>query len=477
MTPTPPPTGIRPAGAAVAAAIAALVWAATNAVVVRFGFVNWDDDRFVLNPLAVRSPSQVPFAELFTTPELGYPIPVTRAVFAAQYSAFGLEPAGWHLVSLALGTLLVGAVVWIAVRESGRVWAAWIALIVMLHPVGAEPTAWVAAQKDLLAALLGVAAVALLVGIRGARGRVAAAAAVVAAILSKPSAVALPLVLATTSDASGPASEPRERFRRVVWTLPLLGVSAWVVLATVANQGDLGALREVSGPLDDLSHAAGLAWSATTRLMWPADLSPVYAVAPAPPGSPVFFAGVAVLAALGSLAWFAAASSGTRLARVGAAWVVAAWLPVSGVAGGLLRWTSDSYVALLLPGLAWLAVAAAVATAQRWPRALLDRRARAALIALAIAATCGVGAARIAAMPKWSAAVARWEHAYRNDPHVFPVCRNLGHAWVWRPDGSLSESIEPYERAAAVWSTCPDGNERNLRRAREEIERRRGAPP
>ena len=65
-----------------------LVWVAVcYAQTLSFGFVNWDDFDLVLkNPLVI-NPSSVPLLHRLTTPEAGYPIPVTSLSYPARILA------------------------------------------------------------------------------------------------------------------------------------------------------------------------------------------------------------------------------------------------------------------------------------------------------------------------------------------------------------------------------------------------------
>ncbi|HEX9988979.1 MAG TPA: hypothetical protein VGE45_10950 [Chloroflexia bacterium] len=77
--------------------------------------------------------------------------PLTRVLWAGEYSLFGESAMGWHLV----GTLLYSAttlfVFLLAWRLSGRLILAGVAgLFFSLHPAHAETVSWVANQSDLL---------------------------------------------------------------------------------------------------------------------------------------------------------------------------------------------------------------------------------------------------------------------------------------------------------------------------------------
>jgi Tfp pilus assembly protein PilF len=121
----------------------------------------------------------------------------------ATWRPEGLRPAVFHGASLVLHVLAAWLVLAICLRLTGSLPAACAgALLFALHPVQVEPVAWASGAKDLLAGVLSLAAVWLFVMRRSAgtpRGRAVwiglATLAYVLAMLAKPSAVVVPLVL------------------------------------------------------------------------------------------------------------------------------------------------------------------------------------------------------------------------------------------------------------------------------------------
>ncbi|HYP40589.1 MAG TPA: hypothetical protein VEX13_09545, partial [Chloroflexia bacterium] len=93
--------------------------------------------------------------------------PLTRVLWAGEYTLFGENAEGWHLA----GTLLYSAtallVFLLAWRLSGRLILAGIAgLLFSLHPAHAETVSWVANQSDLLVGLFCVGGTLLYVQAR-----------------------------------------------------------------------------------------------------------------------------------------------------------------------------------------------------------------------------------------------------------------------------------------------------------------------
>jgi hypothetical protein len=78
---------------------------------------------------------------------------VTVLAFAGERALFGLEPAGFHAVSVLLHALVAVLAGLLARRAgAGAAAAALAASLFAVHPVVVEPVAWVVGQKDLLAA-------------------------------------------------------------------------------------------------------------------------------------------------------------------------------------------------------------------------------------------------------------------------------------------------------------------------------------
>jgi len=137
------------------------------------GFVNWDDNTYILENSHIRSLSPDFFQWAFFDFYASNWHPLTWISHAIDYAIWGLNPLGHHLSSLILHSantfLLVLLVVALmgAYKESAKgntrspalaEWdilftAAVTGLLFGLHPIHVESVAWVAERKDLLCAL------------------------------------------------------------------------------------------------------------------------------------------------------------------------------------------------------------------------------------------------------------------------------------------------------------------------------------
>jgi Flp pilus assembly protein TadD len=177
------------AGVLVAAILAAYVPA------LRGGFVLDDDICVTDNPL-LRSLRGLWQIWVRGVPQEHF-WPVTYTTLWIQYQLWGLAPAGYHLVNVLLHAANAALVWRILARMQIR--GAWLAAAIFaLHPVHVESVAWVAELKDVLSGLLYLAAfLAYVTFVTGERWRSYALslALFAAAMLSKLAVVTLPLAI------------------------------------------------------------------------------------------------------------------------------------------------------------------------------------------------------------------------------------------------------------------------------------------
>ncbi|HET7294208.1 MAG TPA: hypothetical protein VFM88_17415 [Vicinamibacteria bacterium] len=148
------------------------------------------------------------------------PRPVDALTFRLGFLVSGASPWGHLLLALAIHvgcSLLVFALARLAVADAPVVAALAASLLFAVHPVHAEPIAWVTGKVDSLASLFYLAAFALFLRRRGPGGglRYAAALALfVAGLLAKEVLLTLPPLLVAAEAILGPAGTASERWRR-----------------------------------------------------------------------------------------------------------------------------------------------------------------------------------------------------------------------------------------------------------------------
>lgn len=415
-----------------------LVVALAFAPVVGFGFVRWDDPLHVLDNPLIRDPSRHGLVEHLTTPALGYPTPLTVLSYRLEYAAVGLEgPWLFHLTNLLLHLGVCALVYRLARLVGASGFASRMAMLVFgLHPVVAEPVAWISGRKDLLSLALSLGCLVLLLSSRPQDPvrRFVAFVCFVLALASKPVsafvALLVPLVelYRSTSVSASRAvavgdirARTPVRWRHVlVRSLPYAAVAAAIVALSMAGQRRVGAvsaadpwptlLREAWYAL---GHHLGLlvfVHEPTAKYMptpWPAPFTPLV------DGMPMVFA-------LGLAGLFAYLDPGRRRIAVCAlAFGIASYLPSSNLIP-LVRYLADSYLHGPLVGFGLLVGLALDRLLER----LGPPRARRETFTLALSGGLSV-LMLIPSEMRFHDSVSLWRHTFERNPHDYRLCQNL----------------------------------------------------
>lgn len=251
-------------GLLLAALTLAVFWPIT-----RHPFLPWDDAFYITNHPLVRN-GFAPWWETLSSIHHGNWHPLTTLSHQLDVALFGLNAPRHHAVSLAwhiaTSLLLVPAL-----RRAGLspLWAFLGGLIFALHPLHVESVAWASARKDVLSGFFSVASLYFYLhptDLPAGRRRAFWLAVVcgLLAMMAKPTAMTLPLVLALFGLNSGRAEEKstfiaslRELLQRSAKLLPLwLGAFFLIWLTWQAQQksGTVTGLEEL-GATDRLALA------------------------------------------------------------------------------------------------------------------------------------------------------------------------------------------------------------------------------
>ena len=160
-------------------------------------FTNWDDQAYVLKNNLLVGPD---WSGIFSEPVVGNYHPLTMLSLAFNYAISGTEPFSYLLLNYLLhllNTFLVFAFIY---KISGKkTWvAAFTALIFGIHPMHVESVAWVSERKDVLYTfffLLSLTRYWEFLVTKKSKEFWLAIVFFILSLLSKPSAVILPLVL------------------------------------------------------------------------------------------------------------------------------------------------------------------------------------------------------------------------------------------------------------------------------------------
>ncbi len=384
---------------------------AVHAKVLWFGFVRWDDYRFLgANPLFRGSVGRYVWAAL------------TRVQFEAYHPLHLLSylpdrllwpdwPAGFHALSLAIFGLNVYLLFRLACRHAHPLSAAGAVLLFAVHPLTVEPVAWITARKDLLAGafFLGV----LLV--EDARPTSASAVSrtglllTAGAFLAKTSTLCLPLIV--WAWLVWLRNVPWRQAARRVAAYAVLAALPAVVVPVVWKRHGMIPPRPIAAPLDVLATLA----TYLRRLLWPADLAALY---PVSMPAPVLGAAAVVALAVAAAVLWRRMPPAARFALFA---FPAALLPVLNLVSINLRF-ADRYAFLALETLvvpAAIALEAAGRAPGRW---------RAAVAAAVTLATLVAARTTLRLTESWSTSIALWTRAVALYPDV-PLSRvNLGRA-------------------------------------------------
>lgn len=238
------------------------------------GFLDWDDGTYIINNPFLRSINAAFFKATFFGFYASNWHPLTWLSHAADYGIWGLNPFGHHLTNIILHAINSFLVTVLTVRlldlpekSAGlmplscrmRLLAGGVVgLLFGLHPLHVESVAWVAERKDLLCALFFM--LSILAYLRYAtayinrksaltayrcckRSYFAALAFFLLALLSKPMAVSLPLVLLILDWYPLQRMTSKRTLRSMfLEKLPFIGLSLGSSIITFLAQKGGGAL-------------------------------------------------------------------------------------------------------------------------------------------------------------------------------------------------------------------------------------------
>ena len=220
-------------------------------------FTAFDDISSIVDNPQLHAPLGKALDDAWTRPFISLYIPVTQTlwILLAKLSGDPLDPAVFHAANVVCHALAAMVLFFLLARLVGNRWAALTgAALFAVHPLQVEPVAWASGLKDVLCGLLSLVAmwqfVAWLDEDRSRTARrnarlAAASCAFLLALLSKPSAMSVPLICWTL----GMVHTRAQAVRRIS-----LAAGAWSCAAVV-----VGAYTRVIQP--GLATDAGPLWA------------------------------------------------------------------------------------------------------------------------------------------------------------------------------------------------------------------------
>jgi tetratricopeptide (TPR) repeat protein len=332
-------------------------------------FIEYDDPIYITeNPNLAAGFNRQTLLRAFSEPYETNWIPLTWISYHFDHAFFGLEPAGYHLVNVALHTFSAALLYFALVTMTSALGpSAFVAAVFAVHPVHVESVAWAAERKDTLSGVFWM--LTLLAYARYARkpSTIALFAVILAfslGLLAKPMLVTLPVVLLLL-DYWPLKRLQRERSnaidwgllgRRVAEKLPLVAIASVVAWVTIVVQDDAGAMATEAqvAPMLRLRNALVTCWVYIGDSLWPSGLAIFY---PHPMAStPIWQAGVAALGLVAATSLCVATARTRPYLIVGWLWYLITLLPVIGLIQVGMQARADRYLYLPQIGLT-LAVA------------------------------------------------------------------------------------------------------------------------
>lgn len=429
------------------------------------GFVDWDDDKILLDNPNYRGLGAAGLRWMFTTFYMGHYQPLTWLTFAVDHALWGMNPTGYHLSGIALHAINAALLYCIALRlfsiasstATGAIphmtGAAVAALLFALHPLRVESVVWATERRDVLSGCFFLATLLCYLRAATAAGdRRAwlggAVAFYLLSLLAKASGITLPLVLVLLDiyplkrwSAANRADSIARKIRRE--KIPFFALALFFAAVALAAQRESGILRGFSAyPISNrLAQAAyGLCFY-LWKTIAPAGLSPLYQL-------PIRFDPLAPRFVLSAAAALAISVCLYRLRRrwpAGAsAWVYycAMLAPVLGFAQSGPQLVADRYSYLACLGWALLAGAAVFYSARSGGRAFKLAVAASAVI-VAVLGTLSWRQTHF-----WRDTETLWRRALAVDPDTSLAHNNLGMTLAGR--GELDEAAAHYRRALAL---------------------------
>jgi hypothetical protein len=453
----------------------------------RNDFINWDDGPYVYENPHIRSLNAAFFKWAFFDFYEGNWHPLTWLSHALDYALWGLDPLGHHLTNIVLHAINALIVVFLVIRllEAWKerrvrneppsflnerailIAAGTTGLLFGLHPVHVESVAWVAERKDLLCALFFL--LSIIAYTKYASGAdnapinnnkaprffnkhyLVTLGLFIFALLSKPMAVSLPVVLLVLD------WYPFNRIRsgRTLWAacvekLPFIALSLFSSIITVLAQKAGGALSSIESI--PVSIRLIVAVKALIAYLWkmllPVDLVPFY---PYPKSasllSPEYLFPLVLVIAVTSVCIMTAKKR--RLLLSAWSYYVVTLIPVLGIVQVGGQEMADRYT--YLPSLGPFLVAG-LGAAWVWEkgrdlttRGLLVKRTSYVLAGLAIGF---LSFATVKQIGIWKNGFVLWNYEVEKAPGVPRAYNNRG--ITFDKMGRLEEAIEDFGTAIAL---------------------------
>jgi tetratricopeptide (TPR) repeat protein len=417
----------------------------------RAGFI-WDDDVHLTANPALTAPHGLRMIWSSLAVSRYYPLTITT--FWVQRRLWGLNPMPYHVFNIALQALN-GILLFLVLRRL-RIRPAWLAATLWaLHPVNVESVAWITEMKNTQSGVFFFLTVLCFLRFEAQPRRgwyVLALLCGLAAMLSKPSTVILPLALLLCVWWNRGHWQRADMAR----SIPFFGLAlAMSVLTVIEQRGHVlraGTGEWQSGIGERLVIAGKDIWFYAAKVLWPARLTFVY---PRWEAHTAWFSSWVPLAGLvgvGLILWRYRNRSGPRAALFGCGFFVVALLPVLGffeIYYFRYSFVADHFQYLASVGLVALAAGAGTALCDRaapWGKHI---GAATAAVILIVLGTLTWNQAHI-----YRDALTVWQDTIAKNPRCLMAHNNLGVDLARL--GRDQEAIRYYEQVLQLKPDYPE---------------------
>jgi len=443
------------------------------------GFVNYDDDRYILTNNHVRAGLKwTTVVWAFRSVEEANWHPLTWLAHALDCQLFGVNPAGHHGMNLALHMANALLLFLLLERATGARWKSLtVAVLFAAHPLNVESVAWAAERKNVLAMLfflLSLWAYGWYARRPSVKRYGVVALAFAMALMAKPVAITLPFVLLladywplrrvkSSGDAAvngdpGRCGEQGLAAVRLLWEkVPLLALAVGSGMVTMAAQKAGGAVNTAAAaaPLLRLENAVVCYVRYVEKVIWPARLAVLYPYPHALPGWQVCASLAFLVGVTGAVLYW----RDRRYLLAGWFWYLATMAPMIGIVQVGNQAMADRYAYLPCVGLLVMAVWGAWEAAET-----LGSEKSGHVWRMALAGTMGCSVIALAAVTRmqvvyWHDDFTLWSHALAVTEGNYVAENNLGA--ILGKEGRVEEAVAHFRNAAALEPGDP-GSQLNL---------------
>jgi protein O-mannosyl-transferase len=428
--------------------LALLIFVATLAIynpVNRHPFVNYDDDRYVVdNPNVHGGLTWPTISWAFTTTEQANWHPLTWLSHVVDYQLFHANPAGHHFTSLVIHSVNAALLFLLLAYATGRTGPSlFVAALFALHPINVESVAWVAERKNVLSTFfffLSLGAYGWYAMQPTWRRYLAVFVLFAMGLMSKPMVITLPFVLLLLD--CWPLQRMKGNLPKLIAEkIPLFILSAASAIITMRAQQSGGAMRStLQFSLWVRLENAVVAYAMYLwKMLWPTNLAPLY---PHPGNSLAAWQVVVSSLALLAITALVVQFRSQRYLVLGWLWFLGTLIPVIGLIQVGDQAMADRYAYIPLIG---IFIMLAYGSADLVSLKGLGK------VVPSVAAACilvAFGFTTVRQLGYWADNYELWAHTLKVTQNNFIAEDNLGGALVLA--GKTEEAYPHFQAAAAI---------------------------